>query len=319
MILVQLLFDLLLKTPNETVVNKIIVRFLRAIQKMVLKFGMPLVNYDLAGTKVRIPLTHDLPFNLKSYPGYSSNVARIGQYAKEKFPDLTFIDIGANVGDTVILARKYCHYPILSIEGDEFYFSLLEKNLVNEKDVTLANAFIGDSNTPKKGSLRRYLGSVRLETGESATTTIDFKTLPEILAEYPQFSRSKFLKIDTDGFDLKILRGAAEFLASAKPILFFEFDPNLLMAQNDDGISVFPFLQSLGYESSLLYDNCGVYLLSLSLSNLDLLMDLHYYFWVSQRYCDICVFHKEDAELFSSVRIRECSIVREFCSKRGPI
>lgn len=36
---------------------------------------------------------------------------------QQKYPDLSLIDIGTNVGDTVAIVRQDAHYPILCVEG----------------------------------------------------------------------------------------------------------------------------------------------------------------------------------------------------------
>jgi hypothetical protein len=66
-------------------------------------------------------------------------------------------------------------------------------------------------------------------------------TLDTLLATEP---RLDFLKIDTDGFDFKVLRGAAVLLASQKPLLFFELVPSLTPTALED----LAWLQSAGYE-----------------------------------------------------------------------
>ena len=49
-----------------------------------------------------------------------------------------------------------------------------------------------------------------------------------------------FIKIDTDGFDFKVLRGANNTLKTYKPVIFFEWDKIHLQAQNEDFLSIFP-------------------------------------------------------------------------------
>ncbi|MBD2129906.1 hypothetical protein NDI39_22750 [Microcoleus sp. ZQ-A2] len=88
----------------------------------------PLISYKIAGFNLLLPFSHQLPFILKTYPLYSSNLARLAKYVKEKYEHLKFIDIGANIGDSIALLRKEAVFPILCIEGDEQFLSALEKN-----------------------------------------------------------------------------------------------------------------------------------------------------------------------------------------------
>jgi hypothetical protein len=115
------------------------------------------------------------------------------------------------------------------------------------------------------------------------------------------------IKIDTDGFDCKILRGAADFLKTAQPVVFFEYDPFLLAEQGDDGISIFNDFRQYNYKKMLIYDNVGDLMVTTDVDNSSLIQEIHLYFsgrW-SHQYCDICVFHAEDSDLFETVRQQE--------------
>lgn len=54
-----------------------------------------------------------------------------------------------------------------------------------------------------------------------------------MLANSNGYIASKFLKTDTDGFDGKLLRGGIDFLGQSSPVIFFEYDPDLLAVQGD--------------------------------------------------------------------------------------
>lgn len=54
----------------------------------------------------------------------------------------------------------------------------------------------------------------------SKNNNISIKTLDDIILEYHFVPN--FIKIDTDGFDFKVLRSAESALISHKPTLYFE-------------------------------------------------------------------------------------------------
>jgi hypothetical protein len=56
--------------------------------------------------------------------------------------------------------------------------------------------------------------------------------------------RLDFLKVDTDGFDFEVLRGAEESIKRHHPVLFFEFTPDFL----DQPAADLTWLQGLGYQ-----------------------------------------------------------------------
>ncbi len=130
--------------------------------------------------------------------------------------------------------------------------------------------------------------------------------------EYPQFIHTKMIKIDTDGYDLIILRGALKYLETSKPVLFFEYDPYFLQQQDDNGLSIFPILQKIGYQDIIIYDNIGALLLSCNVSDNKILEEIHAYYSGrgGKMYCDLCVFHKEDKDVFEFSRIEELNYFR---------
>lgn len=88
--------------------------------------------------------------------------------------------------------------------------------------------------------------------------------------------RANFIKVDTDGFDFKVLRSAKEYLAESKPSLFFEWDKEHLEVQGEDYLSIFSLLEECGYKDLVIFDNFGSMLCVLNVQdslNLRLLME----------------------------------------------
>jgi hypothetical protein len=67
------------------------------------------------------------------------------------------------------------------------------------------------------------------------------------------------IKIDTDGFDYKILRSGVGTLKNQRPLLFFEWDPLLWEAQGDHPLDVFTFLAQLGYSAFVFFTDTGFF------------------------------------------------------------
>lgn len=305
-----------LDASYDTQFNRLKANIFTKIFYKLIKFSDPLISYEIAGFNLLIPFSHQLPFILKKYPLYSSNLARLAKYVKQKYEHLKFIDIGANIGDSIALLKKEADYPILCIEGDEQFLSVLEKNATFFAEIHIIKAYLGECSNSIRGSTIKQGGTAHLSENKVGDNIIEVKKLSDVLKDYPSFCQSKMIKVDTDGFDCKILRGAADFLKSAKPIIFFEYDPFFLAEQGDDGISIFNDLSSYGYKNLLIYDNFGDLMLSVNINNSRFLEELHLYFSgrLGHRYCDICVFHTEDNDLFEIARERE---IKFFENLRG--
>ena len=268
----------------------------------------PLVDFPIGNYQLKLPFSHALPFIFRLYPLYSTNLVRIATQVHEKYPDLNFIDIGANIGDTVALLRTAATFPILCIEGDDYFFSVLQANSSQFPTVHLAKKYVGESSQLVSAVAISGSGTAHLtQLNGSDSNGIQLEKLSTILTDYPTFHNAKMLKVDTDGFDNKVLRGSIDFLKAARPVIFFEYDPHLLAQQQEDGVSIFNMLADIGYAKMLVYDNNGELIMSVNLSDKRLIEELHGFYSGRRgsRYCDICVFHSEDESLFDSIRKSE--------------
>ena len=290
--------------------------FFRNARKFILFFSDPLVEADVAGATLAVPLSHALPKNLKVFPYYASNLGRLTALVKGKYPGLTVIDIGANIGDSIAVIRQCADVPILCVEGNPAFFKTLALNAARFQRVQTAAAYVGETNTSLFAKDKMLGGTSHISAG--GDREIKIQTLSSILKDYPDFKASKLAKIDTDGFDCKIIRGGANFLSAARPAIFFEYDPLLLSRQGDDGLSVFDTLLGLGYDSAVVYDNLGHYLPSLQLSDTKLLKELHAHFFSYQgaRFGDFCVFHSEDRDLYETTAQRETEYFKKTSDQR---
>ena len=307
----QIIHDKTVSNLSKGLVGKIAYKFLRKVYKFIAKTKNPLVNFQYGEHTFKIPFSHDLPFILSAYPRYASNLGRIAKYVQERYKDLTFIDIGANIGDSVFILKAKAELPILCIEGDDYFFKILQNNVSQFSNVFSEKAYVGQETQEMKKEALRENGTAYLI---SSTKNIPVISLSSLLKKYPSFSLAKMLKIDTDGFDGFIIRGAVDFLKIAKPIIFFEYDPYLLSQQDDDGLSIFESLREIGYKAIIVYDNFGEYMMSLNLDQTRILQEIHCYFLGRSNllYADICAFHIEDSSLFERIRVLEI----DFFSKK---
>jgi FkbM family methyltransferase len=254
------------------------------------------------------------------HPTFSTAIGRITAHVSEQYHELKVVDVGANVGDTIATMRNTGEYPILGVEADVKFFSILKKNSEKFSNVRIVCSFVGEINEKIGGKLvtgcgTGYLSPSKKEEGDSMAV----RRLTDILKEYPEFWSAKVIKIDTDGYDGKVIRGAREWLADVQPVLFFEYDPSLLRQQSDEGISIFSLLFSVGYRRALIYENTGEYMLSVELDNSRLLCELHEYFSGRKgRYCDICAFSEVDLDLCEKVRHSEIDFFRELREGKEP-
>ncbi len=270
-----------------------------------------LEEHVIANARLLLPSGNRLPLFLKHNPQYNANLPRIAKHVKAKYSALTLIDVGANVGDTVAFLRAEAHFPILCVEGDEQFFSILQKNLQQFADVQAVQAYVGVTTETAPLEIKHNATTAQL-VPSSSTTDLQMRTLTDILAQYPAFAQAKILKIDTDGYDGQVLRGARAYLEAVQPVVFFEYMPDELAAFGDDGLSLFPVLHAAGYRDALIYDNAGDLMLSLRVDDALRWQELHIYFSGRRglRYMDLAVFVEQDRDLFENVRAAELEFSR---------
>ncbi len=264
-----------------------------------------LVKVKIGKFSILLGENHRLPVFLKHQKYYSLNLPRIAQAVFGKYSDIKIIDIGANVGDTVALVRNACTVPMLCIEGDADFFKTLVENIKQFKGVEAYRQLLGDKDRSINAQLKS--DGETAELAHSGNTggndSLSIVKLDTFLEGHSAFKKSKLVKIDTDGYDVKIIRGAERFIKESKPVLFFEYDPMMLENNGDDGLAMFAMLNTLGYKDVLFYDNLGKLILSTEVSNTLLLRQMHEYIDKKARapfpYYDIAVFHSEDADLAS--------------------
>lgn len=253
------------------------------------------------------PTLHQLENYLK-IPTYSRNLPRIVSYMSQMYTDFKVIDIGANIGDTVALiySETKKQFSIVCIEGDENYFQLLKKNVQQFEHVNIYKYLLAENDETKTGALETLLGSG--EINESATGNLETLSLDSFLKKYPEHIEARVLKIDTDGYDIKILYGAKKFLSEKKPVIFFEFDRRMIEEKNDNGLSALRYLRDIGYQTIFFYDHKGRLLLTTTLEQEGIIEDLYRYTYNKLGafpYYDLCIFHGNDQKLAYEIKKKE--------------
>lgn len=237
----------------------------------------------------------------KYEPAVNTQLARLAVCIFNKYKDLTVLDIGANVGDTIAVIKSAVDIPIIGVEGDAISYGFLEKNTAQFQQVTIIKEFLGEKRQTLQVALEKGGWNTTLVPSETSGNRLTLKTLDEVLAEHRLSNLTlKLLKVDTEGFDTIILRGAFALIQQHKPVLYFEYNKSNMDAIKEDGLSTLLSLEKYGYRKVLFFDNRGRYMLTAPITNQTLIKELHYYADESNSeiaYYDLCLFHEEDEDL----------------------
>lgn len=148
-----------------------------------------------------------------------------------------FFDIGANVGEySSRLASNLSHSRIYSFEPNPMTFQALKENLFGFKNVEIFNSALSDkeesmllfsynlNQTSGHASLDKRVFSELYHRDDLVEFQVRSVTLDEFSKEQ-DLHRIDFIKIDTEGHELEVLRGGLRLLEEKRiSIIQFEFN-----------------------------------------------------------------------------------------------
>ena len=186
--------------------------------------------------------------------------AETSLFEKTVLPGMVVVDAGANLGVYTLLAARAVGPAgrVVAIEPDPRTFELLSENVSrnNMSNVALLNSALA----AERGTMSLYrvpghpaLASLSRSNARGSAERIDVQvtTLDAALAELG-IERVDVMKLDTQGAEIDILRGARETIDRARPILFVEYWPAGLSAMGHEPDELLAQFDEWGYELSLI-------------------------------------------------------------------
>ena len=176
-------------------------------------------------------------------------------------PGSTVIDVGANVGFTsVFFSRRVgAGGTVVAIEPDPVNVRLLKGYLARNgcENVVVAPVALGDCE--EETLLHRNLGNradSRLSLDTEAVphrkaVPVHVQRLPTVLAELEDLPEVSFIKVDTQGHEVSVLRGMREWLRALpkRPVLALECWPYGLRVAGVSLDALFEIIDECGYDA----------------------------------------------------------------------
>lgn len=180
-------------------------------------------------------------------------------YAIEKLfslchPGSNVIDIGTNIGWVALnFAKITQHGSVIGFEPDPFNFQVCQNNikLNNFSNLIVLPIGLGETSDTVKMEVRTpdNRGGNRIATQvEKGSVTVTIKSLDSV-PEIQSLIKIDLIKLDVEGYELKVLKGAKNLLLKHTPTLFIEIDDNNLRDQGDSAVELILFLKSCGYKT----------------------------------------------------------------------
>ena len=167
----------------------------------------------------------------------------------------TVIDVGANVGEISLRAANIVGNnggKIYSFEPDLINFNRFLNNIkINAvKNITPINKGLGNADGVFNLSVvdENIRGMNRIvESNESLNTSKIEVIILDNYMKIKNITRVDLIKIDTEGFEMNVIKGAKDLLKRFRPILFIELDEKNLIDQNSSPKEIIKHLINLNY------------------------------------------------------------------------
>lgn len=162
-----------------------------------------------------------------------------------------YFDIGANIGTSSVLASevfdhiyafeidlKNCELFCYAMEINKAQYSLYNVAVSNQSGQ--AEVFLDESNHGGH--------SIVSKNGVAPSIKVDKVSLNEF---NPEVTNVRFLHIDTEGHDFKVLSGCYEFIArqDSRPIIEFEFQPSSLIRHESSIDELLSFMDTFNFSA----------------------------------------------------------------------
>jgi FkbM family methyltransferase len=221
------------------------------------------INYE-------VDLSEGIELSLFLFGSFQRHITN-SRFLNLKADDI-IMDVGANVGlMSLQFAAKVPFGRVYSFEPTHYAFEKLKRNLslnpelacrifphqvfVSEKSATNCS-MVAYSSWKVDGTKTENDHTIHFGTPKD-TTGIPTISLDEFMLKN-HISKIKLLKIDTDGFEYEVLKGAEKLIVNFRPIIILEIS---LYTLQDKGISfdfIYDYFNHLGYRLFDLVTNAEV-------------------------------------------------------------
>ena len=218
------------------------------------------------GQTLRMPAEHHLLLLIKAYPRYNRPLAlavRAIAQSSEGRP-VAIIDVGANIGETVSIIEESCPgvAAYLCVEADEEIAAICRFNHRDNARVETVQRFIGEEEGTAVQLVDdgRANSSTKMVEGEADNAANRLYRLDTVAAPFTnRYGSLALIKVDTEGYDFKVIRSGSGLLDRFSPALYFEWFPKLLKQLGEELWDGFDFLMERGYTHFVFFTSTGDY------------------------------------------------------------
>jgi len=172
------------------------------------------------------------------------------QFLKHLDPTGKILDIGANIGNHTLMFKKY--FPdieILSFEPLFYNYEILQKNVQPYQDINIFKVALSD----RHDILKINNNFQEFNSGTASVSNIGESVLA-IPLDSLELSGVSFIKIDVEGWEIQVIKGAIKTIVQNRPKIWLEDGNGDTISFLVDNLGYFVQDQS-GNENYLLSSN----------------------------------------------------------------
>ena len=212
------------------------------------------INYELDLTEV-IDLAIFLFGSYQSHVFKNLNIDRNSRF--------TVIDIGGNIGSmSLTFASLFPSAEIKAFEPTHFACEKFKKNIslnpLLSNRIELIQSFVSDTNDNnpditayaswKVGGQDHAGVKHPVHSGTAMDATGVHACTLDWISKTNGYKNIKLIKIDTDGHEFKVLKGAKEIIIRDRPIIVFEIGKFVMKEHHVDNFFFFDFFETINYD-----------------------------------------------------------------------
>jgi FkbM family methyltransferase len=248
----------MLKTKHKIALANLVATFVMAVRRL---FGKgPETQVTRSGARWNLDLREGIDFSIWFLGSFEPDTVRC--YRKILEAGDVVLDIGANIGaHSLLLAQAVgAEGKVYAFEPTDFAFKKLSENCLINSDLAkriqcfqymLVEPEMAGNSTPGLYSSwplkAADIGRHELHQGRLMTTKgAEARTLDSVVSSL-KLSRVDCIKLDIDGFECRMLRGASELLTRWHPVIIMELAPYALKEQGESLGELLSQLKRHGY------------------------------------------------------------------------
>jgi FkbM family methyltransferase len=197
------------------------------------------------------------PDLVRRFPLFNAPLVElVHQVSQTRGRGITILDVGASLGDSVLLLREKCGAAVekfICVEGDSEFYSLLQRNVAQFQNVQCVQSLVARERTRISSLVKHHAGTAGA-FGDDLVDALPLDAICESITDVIDV-----LKIDVDGFDGEVLAGAGRLLATSCPAVIFEWHPKLVSVAKMNPYAAFDALDAAGYNRFLWFRNVGAF------------------------------------------------------------